>query len=110
MTASLLLGVVVQLAAVWINYRIGLELGVRVTISDWCWVFGIVSIASALPFSIGGIGIREGSLVGSLALLGVAAEKAMAVSIIVFSLLLAAAAIGGLLDWRLGKNQRKAAA
>jgi uncharacterized membrane protein YbhN (UPF0104 family) len=52
-----------------------------------------------LPFTIGGLGLREGSFVGSLALLGIAPEKAMGLSFAVFSILLAGAAVGGVLDW-----------
>ena len=99
MLASVLLGACFQLIAVWINYQIGRELGLQIAISDWCWIFAVVSIVTALPFTIGGLGLREGSFVGSLALLGIAPEKAMGLSFAVFSLLLAGAAIGGVLDW-----------
>jgi uncharacterized protein (TIRG00374 family) len=97
--ASVLFGGCFQLLAVWINYQIGRELGLQVEFSDWCWVFAVVSIVTALPFTLGGLGLREGSFVGSLALLGIAPEKAMGVSFAVFSILLAGAAIGGVLDW-----------
>lgn len=99
MLASVLLGACFQLIAVWINYQIGRELGLQIAISDWCWIFAVVSIVTALPFTIGGLGLREGSFVGSLALLGIAPEKAMGLSFAIFSLLLAGAAIGGVLDW-----------
>lgn len=106
MLASVLLGACFQLIAVWINYQLGRELGLQVAISDWCWVFGVVSIVTALPFTIGGLGLREGSFVGSLALLGIAPEKAMGLSFAVFSILLSGAAIGGVLDWTRSTSQR----
>jgi hypothetical protein len=65
-----------------------------------------VSIVTALPFTIGGLGLREGSFVGSLALLGIAPEKAMGLSFAVFSILLSGAAIGGVLDWTRSTSQR----
>ncbi len=102
--ASILFGACFQLIAVWINYQIGRELGLAVEFSDWCWVFAVVSIVTALPFTLGGLGLREGSFVGSLALLGIATEKAMGVSFAVFSILLAGAAIGGVLDWFRGRG------
>jgi uncharacterized protein (TIRG00374 family) len=105
MLASVLLGACFQLIAVWINYQIGQQLGLQVAISDWCWIFGVVSIVTALPFTIGGLGLREGSFVGSLALLGIAPEKAMGLSFVVFSLLLAGAAIGGVLEWTRSTSQ-----
>ena len=97
--ASVLLGACFQLIAIWINYQIGRELGLDVAISDWCWVFAVVSIVTALPFTLGGLGLREGSFMGSLALLGIASEKAMGLSFAVFRLILAGAAVGGVLDW-----------
>jgi uncharacterized membrane protein YbhN (UPF0104 family) len=100
---SVLFGACFQLIAVWINYQIGRELGLQVDFSDWCWVFAVVSIVTALPFTLGGLGLREGSFVGSLALLGIAPEKAMGVSFAVFSILLAGAAMGGVLDWFRGR-------
>jgi uncharacterized protein (TIRG00374 family) len=96
---SVLLGAAFQLIAVWINFRIGQEVGLTVAFADWCWIFGIVSIVTALPFTVAGLGLREGSFVGALALLGVASEKAIAVSFVVFSLLLAGAAIGAVLEF-----------
>ena len=96
---SVALGGAFQLVAIWINQRIGSELGVDLALSDWCWIFGVVSIATALPFTIGGLGLREFSFVGTLALLNVTPEKALALSLGIFSLLLAGAAIGGILDW-----------
>ncbi len=99
MLTSVLLGACFQLIAIWINYQIGRELGLQVAISDWCWVFAVVSIVTALPFTLGGLGLREGSFVGSLALIGIAPEKAMGLSFAVFSILLAGAAVGGVLDW-----------
>jgi uncharacterized protein (TIRG00374 family) len=105
MLGSVLFGALFQLVAVWINSRIGRELGLEIAISDWCWVFGLVSITTALPFTIAGLGLREGSFIGTLALLGIAWEKAMAVSFAVFSLLVAGAIIGGVLDWTRDRSQ-----
>jgi uncharacterized protein (TIRG00374 family) len=96
---SIVLGASFQLIAVLINIHFARELGIRVDFADWCWVFGVISVVTMLPFTVGGLGLREGSFVGSLALLGIAPEKAMALSFALFSLLLAGAAVGGVLDW-----------
>lgn len=96
---SIILGAVYQLVAVWINFRIGRELGINIGVADWCWVFCIVSIVTALPFTVGGIGLREGSFLGTLVFLGAAPEKAIAQSFAVFSLLLAGAIVGGAFEW-----------
>jgi uncharacterized protein (TIRG00374 family) len=99
MLASVGLGVIFQLLAVIIAYRIGEELGLLVILSDWCWIFGVVSLITALPFTIGGLGLREGSFVGALALLGISSAKSLAVSFSIFSLMLAGALVGAILDW-----------
>jgi hypothetical protein len=90
--------------------RFAHELGVRIHFADWCWLFGLISIATMLPFTIGGIGLREGSFVGALALFGVAAEQALALSLAVFGLLLAGAMVGAVLDWTGGARQAVPAA
>lgn len=99
MLLSILLGALFQLIAVWINFRIGGELGLNISFADWCWVFGVVSIVVTLPFTVAGLGLREGSFLGALALLGVAPERAIAHSFALFSLLLAGAVVGAACEW-----------
>jgi uncharacterized protein (TIRG00374 family) len=101
---STALGVCYQMIAVVINLLFARELGIDIGFMDWSWVFGVVSIATMLPLTIGGIGLREGSFIGALSLVGIPSEKAFAVSIAVFSLLLAGAAAGGVIDWTLRRN------
>jgi glycosyltransferase 2 family protein len=108
---SIVLGASFQFIAVLINIQFARELGIRVDVADWCWVFGVISVVTMLPFTVGGLGLREGSFVGSLALLGVAPEKAMALSFAIFGLLLAGAAVGGVLEFcRKGETARAAPA
>ena len=96
---SIALGACFQFAAVWINIRFARELDIDIGFADWCWLFGVISVATMLPLTVGGIGLREGSFVGALALVGVPPEKALALSLAVFAILLAGAAIGGALEW-----------
>jgi hypothetical protein len=76
------------------------NLGIDLPLADWAWIFGLVSLAVLVPLSIGGIGLREGALVGSLALLGVAGGKALALSFGVFAIALAGAMTGALCEIR----------
>lgn len=99
MLISILMGALYQLVAIWINFRIGHALGIQISFFDWCWVFGIVSIVVTFPFTVAGIGLREGSFIGALSLLGASPERALAHSFAVFSLILAGAAIGGMIEW-----------
>lgn len=93
------LGACFQITAIFINLQFARKIGIDISFADWSWIFAIVSIATMLPFSVGGIGLREGSFVGALALLDVPAEQALALSFAAFSLILAGAAAGGVLDW-----------
>lgn len=107
MLLSILIGAFFQLIAVWINFRIGRELGLNLSFADWCWVFGVVSIVVTLPFTVAGLGLREGSFVGALALLGIAPERAIAHSFALFSLLLAGAVVGAACDWSRRRTSEK---
>lgn len=94
-----MLGACFQLTAVLMNFRFARELGIGVSFADWCWIFGIVSVVTMLPLTIAGLGLREGSFVGVLGLFKVSPEKAIAVSLAMFGLMLVGAAIGALFDW-----------
>lgn len=96
--ASFVLGILFQLLGVAIFAVLANNLGIGLPLADWAWIVGVVSLAILIPVSIGGIGLREGALVGSLAFLGVAPERAMALSFGVFATTLVGALIGGLLE------------
>ncbi|MFC5489719.1 lysylphosphatidylglycerol synthase transmembrane domain-containing protein [Dokdonella soli] len=102
--ASLLLGLMLQFIALGMYSILAINLGLSVSLSDWAWIVGVTSLAMLLPVSIGGIGLREGSLVGCLGYLGVAGEPAIALSLAIFAITLAGALIGGVIElapcWR----------
>lgn len=93
-----LLGVIFQLIGIWIIILLSHELGVYLLFADWCWIFGVVTIAVLLPISIGGVGVREGVFVETLSLQGVPIEKSVALSLAVFGVSLIGMFIGGLLE------------
>lgn len=96
---STALGVVFQLAAIVMNILFSQDLGVSIPFVDWCWLFALISLVGILPFTIAGLGLREASFVGVMALAGVSAEKALAMSLAIFSLMLAGAVVGGVLEF-----------
>jgi len=61
---------------------------------DWLWIHAMLTFVLLLPVSLGGMGIREGSLVGLLGFIGVEAEQALAVSFGFLAVQLAQAAAG----------------
>jgi hypothetical protein len=74
------------------------DMGINVSGFDWMWIVGVTSLAVLLPVSIAGIGLREGALVGCLAVLSVSTESSIALSIGVLAVVLAGALIGAALE------------
>lgn len=96
--ASWILGVLFQLLGVAIVVVLANNLGIDLPLADWAWIFGLVSLAVLLPVTLGGIGLREGALVGCLGFLGVSAEQAIALSLGILAVTVSAALVGGGLE------------
>jgi uncharacterized membrane protein YbhN (UPF0104 family) len=63
------------------------------------WIRSVVVLLTALPISIGGLGVREGALVFVLQSYGVAAHDALALAILIFATnILAPGLAGGVLE------------
>ncbi|MCC5816436.1 MAG: flippase-like domain-containing protein, partial [Leptospira sp.] len=101
---NLSLGVLFQFLAVYINYYVGLELGISVSLFDWFWIFGLISLALFLPITYAGLGIREGSMVGLLGIFSVDPEKAIALSFLILALQLTGVFVGFL--WNFKKESK----
>jgi hypothetical protein len=87
-----------RLLAVTIAISVADPLGIRVSVYDWFWIFAAVSVAVMMPISLGGVGIREGAFVSTLALLQVSSEQALTLSLTIFAVQLAIAVLGGILE------------
>jgi len=95
---SIILGCLYQLAAIVTIIILANDIGINISFSDWCWILGILSVMLLLPFTIAGIGIREGTLIGILGWLAISSEKALALSISILGLQIFLAIIGGIMD------------
>lgn len=95
---ALMYGVIYQLLNVLMTYIIAKYLNVEISIIDWCWILGIVSVFMLIPLSIGGIGIREMSLIGILNFMGVTTEKALSISLILYFLTICLAIVGAIIE------------
>ena len=79
-------------------YLAGLSVGIRVPFLSWLTFVPIVLAASALPITIAGFGVREYLLVLFLGITAqVESERAVAASLVVFSIILVVCLCGGLL-------------
>jgi hypothetical protein len=95
---SVIFGLAYQILGIVICVILGKELGVNVAFVDWCWILGLLSVILLLPVTIGGLGIREGSLIGILSIFKVSNEKALALSFSLFGLQITLAIVGGALE------------
>ena len=78
---------------------LGQGLGLPVSLVAMGWIRSVVVLITVIPLSIGGLGVREGALVFTLAAFGVPAHDALALSILIFATtILAPGLAGGLLE------------
>jgi len=93
-----ILSIIFQLILVGSYMILGWGLDINLSFLDWCWVLGIFFGLLSLPITIGGLGVREGSLVGLLGLFAVEPERALAFSFSILGMQLIFAVIGGILE------------
>jgi glycosyltransferase 2 family protein len=96
--SNILLGALYQLISIAIIMTFARELRIAISVIDWFWIFGVVSIIQFLPISIAGLGVREVSLVGILGLFLVPAPAALALSFSIFGIQLLYALIGAAVE------------
>jgi len=70
------------------------DMGLPLTIFDCLLLIPPVMLLSAVPISISGWGVREGVMVGALAMMGIGTEQALALSVLLGFALLANGLIG----------------
>ena len=95
---SLVVGALQQALHIAIVVILARGIGIEIRLLEWCWIFTLASIATFLPISLAGVGVREGTFVGLLALFRVAAEQALALSLSLLALQLLLGLIGGAIE------------
>jgi hypothetical protein len=99
LAGNIFVAVIYQFVGVLMFYLLSRELQLAVGFFDWSWIVGALTLALFLPLTIGGLGVREGTLIGILGLYGYGSETAIALSLIAFSFVLMVAIIGGVLSF-----------
>jgi len=108
---SILFQILVVQAHVFLGQAVGLEL----TWYTYGFIVCLIALASALPISFNGFGIRESGYIGLATWFGADSEAAAAMAMLWVLVLLIAALPGGVVLWRMGgtrilrKNQKIAA-
>lgn len=91
---SLAWGILAQILTVAGTQVLGGGLGIVLPFPAWIVVIGMLTVVLLMPLTIGGLGVREASLVGFLSLLGVAEERALALALALLAFQLATAVVG----------------
>lgn len=76
--AALLLGLSLQSLLVTLAWRLGVLVGIGVPFYVWLFVWPLAKVAALLPFTQGGIGVREAAQAALFAPFGVAAVSSVA--------------------------------
>lgn len=100
---SVILSIIFQIVLLAVYMILSYGLNIKISFLDWCWLLGVLSGLLVLPITIGGLGVREGTLVGLLGFFLVAPEKALALSFSIFAVQLVFALIGGIVETRRAK-------
>ena len=90
-------GVLFQISLSLINYILAREIGIDICFYFFLVAIPIVSLITILPITIQGIGLREGAFIYVLSLVNIYSEKAIALSLLYFSIVIAVGVIGGII-------------
>ena len=96
MAASLAASFFIQLSVVFINMLIGYAVGVDIPWGFYFVFTPLVSVATMVPISLNGLGVREGAYVYFLAQAGIAASQALAFAILWLILITSISVLGGI--------------
>ncbi len=83
--------------AVILNYFLAAKsLGINLNLTAFIFIVPVVTIIAMVPISIGGIGIRENTLVFIMTAIGVGSEQAALCALLIFLMLIFIGIIGGI--------------
>ncbi len=85
-----------QFAVILNWYLSAMALGINLSLTAFIFIVPVVSTISMIPISIGGIGLRENSLVFIMVAMGVANEKAALCSLLILFMLILVGLVGGI--------------
>ena len=105
--AAIGLTVAMQGLVIFIYYYLGSCIGLELPFVTYLVVIPIVAVAASLPISIGGLGVREGALVGLLVTGGADGQLAIALSLLFLLVLWVASLPGSLMLLTSIKNKSR---
>jgi uncharacterized membrane protein YbhN (UPF0104 family) len=96
--AAIGLGIVLQASLVVMNAWLGDACGSHIALWAWFFAWPLAKIASMVPVSLGGLGVREAALVSLLVPLGADAATIMAAGLAFEAVIIGGGLIGGLIS------------
>jgi uncharacterized protein (TIRG00374 family) len=104
----LAIGAASQILHTAIYYSLGLSLGEERKFIDFLYLIPAVTLATLLPLSIGGLGVREWTFVSLFTEAGMSMQTAVSISVLNLFLKVATGPIGAILYWAEGSRSRDA--
>jgi uncharacterized protein (TIRG00374 family) len=95
--AAFIASTVVQISRIYMNYLVGLSLGVRIAASYYFIFVPVLAALVSLPISLNGLGIREGASVVLFQMAGLTREQAFTVPFLTYIVSVAVSLLGGLI-------------
>lgn len=89
--------VIFQIFSVLSSYLAARSIGIELDLLSFFFVVPVVTMMAMMPVSINGIGVRESAYVILLTQIGVSTEKALLLSLLIYSMVLIASVIGGIM-------------
>lgn len=104
---GLFLGLVIQSIVIISFYMLSLSLGFDLHIIYFFLFIPLITVATAVPFSVAGLGIREAGFLILFTKAGLSDVEALSLSLLIFINMSIVSLIGGLEFFRLGKSTQK---
>ena len=93
---ALILSIIAQYFIIVSYILVGLSLDINLSIAIYFIIIPMVFLATSLPISVGGLGVREGVIVSLFRLFNVDTQAAIALSFLYFAIILVISLPGGL--------------
>lgn len=96
-----------QFLTIAVYYLAARSFGLYISFLDLMVVVPLVTILTLIPFSLNGLGIREGGFVFFLSRLGIAKYEALSLSLLVYGLSLLLSLMGWVIFWSMNNDKMK---
>jgi glycosyltransferase 2 family protein len=92
------IGIVLQVSLVFLNAWLGAACGLHLPLWAWLFAWPLAKIASMVPVSLGGLGVREAALVSLLVPFGADAASVVAAGLAFEAVIIIGGLLGGLIS------------